>query len=79
VANSFYMFNANELEEGACQVVDPCVGVWIVFTTMWATPGLFKMLTNFTLAEFDKFAALMVPTIVSHEQSIGGYHNLASN
>jgi len=27
VANSLYMFNANELEEGACQVVDPCVGV----------------------------------------------------
>jgi hypothetical protein len=50
-----------------------------VFTTMRATLGLFKMLTNFTLVEFDELEALMLPTIVSHEQSIGGYHNLASN
>jgi hypothetical protein len=50
-----------------------------VFITTRATPGLFKILTNFTLAEFDELAALMVPIIVSHEQSIGGYHNLASN
>ncbi len=50
-----------------------------MFITTRATPGLFKILTNFTLAEFDELAALMVPIIVSHEQSIGGYHNLASN
>ncbi len=79
MANSFHMFNTNELEEGVGQLVDPCVGVWNVIITMRAAPGLFKMLTNFTLAEFDELAALMVPIIVSYEQSIGGYHNLASN
>jgi hypothetical protein len=79
VAKSFHMFNANELEEGEGQLMDPWVGAWNVFTTMRATLGLFKMLTNFTLVEFDELEALMLPTIVSHEQSIGGYHNLASN
>jgi hypothetical protein len=27
VANSFHMFNTNELEEGVGQLVDPCAGV----------------------------------------------------
>jgi hypothetical protein len=27
VTKSFHMFNANELEEGAGQLMDPCVGV----------------------------------------------------
>jgi hypothetical protein len=27
---SFDMFNANKLEEGASQLVDPSVGVWVV-------------------------------------------------
>jgi hypothetical protein len=54
VANSFQMFNANELNKGACQWVDPSVGVQDVFIIMWAMPRLFKMLTNFTLVEFDK-------------------------
>jgi hypothetical protein len=35
--------------------------------------------SNFTLAEFDELTTLMVPTIVSHAQSIGGNYNLASN
>ncbi len=47
------MFNANELEEGANQLVDPSVGIWDVLVIMQAMLGLFKMLTNFTLAEFD--------------------------
>jgi hypothetical protein len=41
---------------------------------MQTTPRLFNTLTNFTLAEFDKLALLMVPTIVRHAQSIGEPH-----
>jgi hypothetical protein len=46
VANSFHMFNANELEKGA---MDLGAGVWDVFIIVWPTPRLFKTLTNFTL------------------------------
>jgi hypothetical protein len=66
VANSCDMFNANELEDGASHSMDSSVGVQNVFATMQATPRLFKTLTNFTLAEFDKLALLMAPTIVRH-------------
>ncbi|CAK9213781.1 unnamed protein product [Sphagnum troendelagicum] len=64
-ANSFHMFNTNELKEGVGQSMDPSVGVQDVFATMWAMPRLFKTLTNFTLADFDKLVALVVHTIVS--------------
>ncbi len=65
-ANSYDMFNANELKKGTCHLVDSSVGVQDVFATLRATPGLFKILTNFTLAKFDKLALLMAPTIVHH-------------
>jgi hypothetical protein len=78
-ANSFHMFNANELEEGVSQSLDLGVGVQDVFTIMQATLGLLKMLTNFTLAVFDKLVALMVPTIVSCARFIGGHYNLKTN
>jgi hypothetical protein len=60
------MFNANELEENTCHSMDSSVGVWHVFATIWATPRLFKTLTNFALAKFDELALLMAPTIVCH-------------
>jgi hypothetical protein len=50
-----------------------------VFDITQTMLGLFNMLTNFTLAKFDELATLMVPTIVSHAQSIGADYNLASN
>jgi hypothetical protein len=31
---------------------------------MWAMPGLFKSLTNFSLIKFEELAQLMVPTII---------------
>ncbi len=74
VANSSNMFNANELEEGACHLVDSSVGVWDVLTTMQATPRLFKTLTNFTLAKFDELALLMALAIVCHAQSTCEHH-----
>ncbi len=33
---------------------------------MWSTLGLFKILTNFSLLEFDELCRLMVPTIQAH-------------
>jgi hypothetical protein len=57
------MFNANELEEGANQLVDPSVGIWDVLVIMQAMLGLFT---------------LVVPTIVNHAQSTGGHYNLVA-
>ncbi len=42
------------------------MGIQDVLIIMWAMPRLFKLLTNFTLAEFDNLIALVVPTIVNH-------------
>ncbi len=64
--NSSDMFNADELEEGVGHSLDSSVGVQDVFVIMRATPGLFKTLTNFTLAKFDDLTLLMAPTIVFH-------------
>jgi hypothetical protein len=69
------MFNANELEEGACHLVDLGVEVRNVLAIIWATPRLFKTLTNVTLAKFDELALLMAPTIVCHVQSTNEHHN----
>jgi len=44
-----------------------------VFDIMRAMLGLFGMLTNFTLIEFDELATLPVTTIVSHARSISGH------
>ncbi len=33
-ANSFNMFNANQLEEGVGHSMDSCVAIWDVFGTM---------------------------------------------
>jgi hypothetical protein len=67
------MFNANELEEGVGHLVDSCVIVWDVLTTMRAT-RLFKTLTNFILVEFDELALSMAPTIMRHAQSTCEHH-----
>ncbi len=67
--NSHNFFTSHEIEEGAGQSMDARVGVQDTLTTMQATPHLFKSLTNFTLAEFDEFATLVVPTIFTHAQS----------
>jgi hypothetical protein len=54
--------------------MDSNVGVWEVFDIMRATPRLFKTLTNFTLAKFNKLALLLAPTIVCHAQSTCEHH-----
>jgi hypothetical protein len=46
--NSHELFTSREIEEGARQSINPMVGVRDVLSKMWATPNLFKTLTNFT-------------------------------
>ncbi len=72
VVNSSDMFNVNELKAG--HSMNSSAGVWDIFVVMQATPRLFKTLTNFTLAKFDKLALLMEPTIVRHAQSTCEHH-----
>jgi hypothetical protein len=61
------MFNAHELEEGMCQIVDLIVKVWDELVKLSEkTPRLFKIVNNFTLVEFNKLMALAVPTIAHH-------------
>ncbi len=65
-----------ELEEGVGQLMDLSVRVQDVLATMWAMLGLFKTLTNFTLAKFDDLVALVMHTIVTHAWPVGGPYNL---
>ncbi len=44
--------------------MDLNIGVRDVLITMWATPSLFKSLTNFSFIEFEELAQLVVPTII---------------
>ncbi len=68
------MFTTNELKEGTCHLVDFDVGVQDVFAIMWATPKLFKTLTNFNLVEFGGLVLLVAPTIVQHAQFTNEHH-----
>jgi hypothetical protein len=66
VANSFFMFNADESEEGMCQPMDSSMGVQDVFITMQTTLKLFKILTNFNLVKFNELVLIVIPTIACH-------------
>jgi hypothetical protein len=68
--NSHNFFTSHEIEEGARQSMDARIGVQNVLTSIQAA-HLFKSLTNFTLAEFDESATLVVPTILAHARSTG--------
>ena len=38
---------------------------------MRSTPGLFKVLTNFPIEEFDELCIIVCPTIIANVRSIG--------
>jgi len=61
--NTLTLFNTNELKLIVGQSINQNVGVLNVHGTMWATLGLFKTLTNFSLPKFDELVALVVLTI----------------
>jgi hypothetical protein len=54
------MFTANDLAKAMSQSMDLGVRVLDVFPNMRTTPRLFKTLTNFTLAKYDKLFLVMV-------------------
>lgn len=56
--------------------VDPLVGVKDYLATLRAAPWMFKVLTNFTMSEFDQLASLVVPTIKNHARSTGLRHGV---
>jgi len=47
-------FTSIELDEENGQSINLDVGVRDILVTMWATSGLFKSLTNFTLGKFEE-------------------------
>jgi len=61
--NTLTLFNANELKLIIGQSVNWDMGVLDVCGTMWATLGLSKTLTNFSLPKFDELVALVVLTV----------------
>jgi hypothetical protein len=69
-ANSFELFDANNLKSSVGQLVNQDVCVLDVFATMWATPCLFKTITNFNLLKFDELTTLVIPAIVAHARFI---------
>jgi hypothetical protein len=64
--NTWELFNVNELDLGAKQLINQDMGVWNVLSTMQATISLFKTLTNFCLSKFNELFALMTLTIQAH-------------
>ncbi len=57
--------------------MDLNIGVRNVLTTLWATPCLFKSLTNFNSTEFEELAQLVVPTIIGHARSTKETHHIS--
>jgi hypothetical protein len=64
--NTWELFNVNELDPSAKQLINQDVGVWNVLSIMQATLGLLKTLTNFFLSKFNELCALMTLTIQTH-------------
>jgi hypothetical protein len=72
--NTWELFNVNELDPSAKQLINQDVGVWNVLSTMQATLGLFKTLTNFSVWKFNEHSSLMTPTIQAHVQATSKTH-----
>ena len=61
----------NEWEHGGQDSVNPHERVRDVLESMRSTPGLFKVLTNFSIEEFDGLCHIICPTISAHARSTG--------
>ena len=75
--NTMEFIHSNEWEEGGQESVNPQEGVRDVLGSMMATPGLFKILTNFSILEFAELCHLICPTIVAHARSSSVIHVLS--
>ena len=65
------LFHTNEWEHGGQDLVNPHERVRDVLGSMRSTPGLFKVLRNFSVEEFDDFCRIVCPTISAHVRSTG--------
>ena len=69
--NTLDFFHTNEWEHGGQDSVNPHEGVRDILGSMRSTLGLFKVLTNFSIEEFDELCIIVCPTIIAHALSIG--------
>ena len=70
------LFHMNEWDHGGQDSVNPHEGVRNMLGTMRSTPGLFKVLTNFSVKEFDDLCRIVCPTISAHARSTSDIHVL---
>ena len=71
IQSTFKFFHTNEWKDGRQDSVNPREGVRDVLRSMRSTLGLFKVLTNFSIQEFNELYQMVCPTITTHGQSIG--------
>ena len=63
------LFHTNKWEHGGQDSVNPHEGVRVVLGSRRSAPGLFKVLTSFSIEEFDEICHIVCPTISAHTQS----------
>ena len=61
--NTMEFIHSNKWEEARHESVNPLEGVCYILGSMMSTPGLFKVLTNFSIPELCQLVCL---TIVAH-------------
>ena len=72
--NTLDFFRTNEWDHGGQDLVNPHEGVHDILGSMRSTPGLFKVLTNFSIEEFDELCTIVCPTIIANARSTGDLH-----
>ena len=67
--NTFDLFHTNEWDHDGQDLVNPHEGVCNILGSMRSTLGLFKVLTNFSIEEFDELCTIVCPTIIANARS----------
>ena len=71
IQTTLELFHRNKWEHGGQDSVSPHEGVRDVLGSMRSIPGLFKVLTNISVEEFDELCRIVCPTISAHARSSG--------
>ena len=64
--NTYDLFHTNEWGHGGQDSVNPQEDVRDVLGSMRSIPGLFKILTNFSIEEFDELCTILCLTIIAN-------------
>ena len=59
----------NDWLEGGAQSVNPNLGVRELLCWLRETPGIFKILMNFTLPKFEELCSIVCPYIAQNARS----------